>query len=213
MKNKLHTYNIIKKHGKGNINGSVYTIEYQVDGLPQRYMTDMLCIGSENRVGKFAWFEGTETPFIITNKDKDNFIKELAEYQKGSSYRKQNPIIYSEVEQLQEKRDILYKDIQNLDKQIENKIREEQTQRLNEYRKEASKEYDCDVVEDLREHLNDFKYDIRPISDVYIDYKFYNGLYLVSRKTKKVVCMLVYDEYKHYYKLADIPDKLLAKIK
>lgn len=212
MKNKTHKYNIIKKHGKGNIASSIYTIEYQVDGLPQRYITDVYCLGSKNRIGRFAWLEGMQTPFIVTKSDKDNFMNELALYQKGSSYRKNNPIKYSDVEILNDKRDKLYQELNALDKQIKDKIQEETDIKLKLYREESSKEYNKNAINELDNLLNNFTYDIYPVCDINIDYHFYDGIYLKSKKTNKVIALFIYDKHKNKYRLVDVPDKLLLKI-
>lgn len=211
MKNKTHTYNIIKKHGKGNIKGSIYTIEYQVDNLPQRYMSDMYCLGSENRIGKFAWLESQNYPFIVTHQDKDNFIKELALYQKGSSYRKNNPIKYSDIEVLQDKRNKLYEQLNEIDKDIATKIRQDQQEKLTKYRSSVSKK-SKKLLNEVCDILNNDIYEIIPVCDVYVDCRFYDGMYLVDKKTEKIIGMFIYDKIKHMYKIVDVPDKLLLKL-
>lgn len=115
----MHSYNIISKSGKGNVYGSVYTITYQVDNETTRYDADVYCLGSENRIGKFCFLESYEYPLIDSKEDRENFINEISEFQKGSSYRKKHPIAMSKLDELY-KQKLEYMDkVNEIEKQIE----------------------------------------------------------------------------------------------
>ena len=102
-------YNIISKHPKGNIVGAKYKIEYQIDNQPERYTTEMIYFKSSKM------FQGKDCCYVFysvaegvkTNDDRTRFVDELNKFQKGGSYRKSHPIIYTELERLERERDKL----------------------------------------------------------------------------------------------------------
>lgn len=157
----MHTYNIITKLGKGNHYGAVYTFIYQVDGKSERHRCELYCRGSQGRTGSFCYLSPNKYPFIESEEDKDNFINEIKQYQKGSSYRKTHPIAMTDSEELEK-----------VKKEYEDKIAEIELEIAKLKKKEVEQKYidlknSLDVksltkfVDKLRKILNDERYSLR----------------------------------------------------
>lgn len=100
---KQNTYNIISKYPKGNKRNCEYTITYQLNNKPDYYTVKMIYLNLPNE-SKYVFLDLDRQPHIgiETKTDTDNFINEIKEYQKGSSYRKTHPILKSARDKLLE---------------------------------------------------------------------------------------------------------------
>lgn len=128
----MTTYNIISKTPKGNIRGKMYTVFYQKDNKPQKYSVQLYCFGIIDGKAKYC-FKADDSS--IPQKDRELFLKELAAYQRGSSYRRSHPISKSNIDLLKEKRIDLETQINNINRDIKELETNEFHEKLVTYQK------------------------------------------------------------------------------
>ena len=88
---------IVDKDKKGNKGGERYTITYQIKSKgSERFSVDMYCV-YENPV-RYCFIADRYGYGLDTSEDRAEFLDEFYEFQKGGSYRKTHPILYSNME-------------------------------------------------------------------------------------------------------------------
>ena len=116
----MSKYNIISKSFKGNIENKTCVIEYQVDGYgAERFTTSLVYIELKDKAGpRYVWLADGMGKHIDTEEDKKNFLNEFEQYQKGGSYRKTHPIIYTEIENLKREKQKLQSRLTSVESDI-----------------------------------------------------------------------------------------------
>ena len=90
-------YIIVDKNRKGNTRGQSYEITYQLsDTDTKMYKVNLVCYSIIDNDYKYVFIAGQNGYQIDTPEDKEEFLNELYEYQKGGSYRKTHPIKLSD---------------------------------------------------------------------------------------------------------------------
>lgn len=119
-----YKYNIVSKKPKGKKNNVIYTIEYQIGKSPEIHTIKMLNIDfiHQSDEWKFAqgwaFLDGKESSIIFEdNEDRKEFLREFIAFQKGGSYRKTHPIMYSEKENIKMQIEKLQKELSNIEQQ------------------------------------------------------------------------------------------------
>lgn len=119
-----YKYNIISKKPKGKKNNVIYTIEYQIDKLPEIHTIKMLNIDFINQSDEWkfaqgwAFLDGRESEIKFKDNDeKKEFLREFLAFQKGGSYRKTHPISRNEKENIKIQIDKLQKRLSDIEKQ------------------------------------------------------------------------------------------------
>lgn len=154
----MSKYNIISK-SKGNKLHTVNEITYQVDGYGSTYFKcDMYCIPNMTGMNEaykgpngvaYVYLDGNEYPHINTQSDKIDFIHEIYEFQKGSSYRKTHPVLLSDLDKLLKRQSDIRDELEGINKQIE-KIKDDQLA------KELELAYKKVNTEELRQYQENF---------------------------------------------------------
>jgi hypothetical protein len=144
-------YTIVEKDKKGNRTGQKYTITYQVEGFStQRFKIPLYCRGRIDGDIKYCFISGYDGFCVSTLEEKNEFLKEFYEFQKGGSYRKNHPIKESYVEQLKNKLSDLDSQVADLTKQIEKAEEDEKKQNYETY-------YDDVDLQDVENYVKGLK--------------------------------------------------------
>jgi len=125
----MSKYTIISKSLRGNRENQVCTVYYQVKGYgATRFQTDLIYLNLTDELGpRYVYLSDRIGKHIETDEDKEVFLQEVYEYQKGGGYRKTHPIIMTNVEVLQKEKRELKDRLLSIDSEIykaENELRE-----------------------------------------------------------------------------------------
>lgn len=179
-------YVIISKSCKGNKPGTVCTVTYQVKGKELcKFKVDLICL-TPDKEGNYvyAFLDGTDSPYIVTGLDRKAFLKEFYQFQKGALYRQAHPITKTYYEVLQEKKEELQKQLQEVNLQINkekynelecivrDKIKDMDNKTLNKYCNSLYKSLDGDtryVIKPLHNNCIHYKQDCLYIYDTQLD--------------------------------------------
>ena len=191
-------YNIISKYPKGNKPGELYNVEYQVNGLPEIHTATMICIVIEGKY-KYAFIDDkySNGELIVNDntKNRNKFIQELAEFQKGSSYRKSHPIVYSIVDTLKKQLNELQEQSNELQQQILNK----QNELMNARTKEITDKIDIKSLDAFINKVNKVNNDkqYRIISPVNAK----GNLFIFDMQMKRFIAKVICEDGKIGYEI------------
>ena len=188
----MSKYNIISKSFKGNIENKTCVIEYQVDGYgAERFTTSLVYIELKDKAGpRYVWLADGMGKHIDTEEDKKNFLNEFEQYQKGGSYRKTHPIIYTEIENLKREKQKLQSRLTSVESDIR---RAEDAVR----RKKFSNYTDDIDYDTLDKYIEGFTETFKPNDRYYIDIiqHMWDGIkfMVMDKKLNKAVKVGMYD--------------------
>ena len=174
-----HYFNIIKKSGKGNKSGSVYDITYQVNDHSQMYTVEMYCLGlDDNGKGRYCFLDGKQYPFIESKEDRDAFVEQIKEFQKGRCYRLTHPIALPTLKELRIQK-------QELHKQLEDILKKETfTSNIDNQIKIVTDAQKQEYIKEQRSKINNIKSDIESFIDTFAKELVGDGKFkLVPRST------------------------------
>lgn len=132
----MNKFNIISKYPSGMVFNKTYDIEYQINNKPEIHKLKMICI-SIDRTKKMVFLGENE----LEPKEKDKFLDELKEFQKGASYRRNHPIALSHKQKIQKKIDELQKELDDIKKKENDKIVEQFEEKCNISNNELLEEF------------------------------------------------------------------------
>lgn len=133
----MSKYIIISKDKPRNKQGEQYEICYTLRSNPtERLYTTLMCISSVPPY-RYCYIAGKETPCINTPMERSEFIEEFYKYQKGGSYRRANPIVKTELEQLYDKCSSLEEELANVKDNIKKQEYKNKQDKLNKLLKQV----------------------------------------------------------------------------
>lgn len=185
----MSKFNIIEKYPKGQNENIIYTFIFQKDNKPKRYEAQMVYLGFREGP-KWAFLDGMCGD--LTNDERSEFIQEIPEFQKGGSYRKTHPIVYSAIEEVRNNLIAKEREVQELKSKLDKLQSAEKTRIVNEYEKTLSTAK-CKLFEDelnrLQEETN------LAVKIVWV--KYTKWLLLYDVKEKRPVGVVIHNNDKY----------------
>lgn len=188
----MSKYTIISKSSKGNKPGNIYTITYQVKGKePNKFKIDLYCLyQQDDGKYKYCYLESSEGPYINNMADRNMFLAEFYKFQKGASYRKTHPVALSYLETLEQEKEKLQTQINNINKQINNELYNELTEMVQTKLKDIDPKSLNKYLKQLDSVLMNDRYVLQAVDK----YPYYNTVLIVDTiidvpvKTIKLNC-------------------------
>lgn len=203
-----HYYNILSKSDKGNRANHIYKFLYQVDNKPQVYSAQLLCFGSENRQGKFAYLSTNTYELIESEENRDNFINEIKLFQKGKCYRLSHPVAKSERDNLQSALDEAEKVRQKCSQALREYDLKMLSEKINEYRTSKIPSNIKEVMAEYKNLLDRSMYTIRFETNRYILHKQVFTVY--TKSDNNPVYLLLIDTDTSEVTVSPVTDDIIA---
>lgn len=181
-------YIIVSKYPKGNDRYKDYTVEFQVRELGSIiFKVKMCCIDTSKPV--YAFFDNRDKDnslYIIDSREE--FLSEFYEFQKGGSYRRKNPIIKPDLDNLLETQKKLYEHLDVISLQINYCKNELKDRKLKEYFQNIEiddvefKKY----IEGITNILSNDKFSIKKYTN--------ESFYIIDNTSKKALMLLTFKQ-------------------
>lgn len=150
---EVGTFTIVSKYPKGKKSNTIYTVTYQRSGKPKMYDVKMIWLDFREDNHTWAFMDGKEAQ-LLSNEERKEFIAEMFKFEKGGSYRKTHPIMYSKAEEIRKRIKELEYDIYLL--------KEEADKSENAHYEELARKYEKKID---HKKLNKFDEDFRKLCE------------------------------------------------
>lgn len=192
-------YIIVSKYPKGNNRFKDYDVKFQIKEIGSPVYTIQMCC-MDDKKPKYAFFDNHNKNLDLIT-DRGDFLEEFYKFQKGGSYRKANPIIQPNLDNLLQTKKELQRQIENIDTQLSYCKEELNKKKVQEYYKDIDLDDDeyKTYMESVYSLINNTKFSIRPYYSV-------DTLYIVDNKSQKLLTILQLGENSNFLKDVDSSD-------
>lgn len=164
----MSKYIIVSKNAPGNKIGERYIIEYQVVDFGYAiFKTTLICLKLDTNGVRYCWMENEIGPHLETSEDREEFLNEFYEFQKGGSYRKLHPIIKASKDDLIIQKNALKEQLAQLERQIQLEENLELTDKLKTYFDDVDLVALNEYLITLANAVNNRRYYLKPLAHVF----------------------------------------------